>query len=101
MHTSDRPTLSCSSCARCPTVNCPARNDREGPRLRGRALGLAAVGLFLAPIALAIAGSLCFGGNEGAGFLGALLGLGLGMSVSWLCLRLIRGRTRGSTEKSP
>ncbi len=95
MHAPDEPRLSCSSCARCPTANCPARNDEEEPRLHGPALGLAAAGLFLGPIALAIAGSVCAGDDRGMQLVGALSGLLLGICASVLCVRIARRQDRG------
>ena len=98
MRTPDRPTLSCSSCAKCPTEDCPAKKETEEPRLRGRSLGLAAIGLFIAPIALAVVGSLCIGESDGAQFAGALTGLGLGMGASAVLARLVlRPRRQGSS----
>lgn len=95
MHAPDRPTLSCSSCARCPTANCPAKNDEEEPRLRGRPLGLAAAGIFLAPIALAVAGSLCAGDEWEMQLVGALCGLLFGMCISLLWVKVAHREERG------
>jgi len=95
MHAPDTPTLSCSSCARCPTANCPAKHDEEAPRLRGRALGLAAAGLFLGPIALAIAGSLCAGDEWEMQLVGALAGLLFGICASLLCVKVAHREERG------
>ena len=88
MHAPDKPTMSCSGCARCPTTNCPAENDEAEPRLRGRALGLAAAGLFLGPIALAIAGSFVAGDEREMQLVGALGGLLLGICASLLYVRV-------------
>ncbi len=91
MRTPDRPTLSCSSCAKCPTQDCPAKNEGDEPRVHGRSLGLAAIAAFLAPVVLAIVIGLCAGGNGAAQLAGALIGLGLGMGASFFCVRAILG----------
>jgi hypothetical protein len=97
MRTPDRPTLSCSSCARCPTEDCPARDETQEPRLRGRSLGLAAIGLFISPVVLAVLGALCVRGGEGAQLVGALVGLVLAMLGAALWVRfLLRPRRRGA-----
>jgi hypothetical protein len=51
---------------------------------RGWQVVLGALGIFLAPLALAIAGSLLLGGTGGGQLAGALAGLGAGMGLAWL-----------------
>ena len=98
MRTPDRLTLSCSSCAKCPTEDCPAKKETEEPRLRGRSLGLVAIGVFIAPVALAIVGGLCASGSDGAQFAGTLTGLGLGLGASAVLARFIlRPRREGTS----
>jgi hypothetical protein len=98
MRTPDRPTLSCSSCAKCPTQDCPAKNEGNEPRVHGRSLGLAAIAAFLAPVVLAIVVGLCAGGNGAAQLAGALIGLALGMGASFLCVRAILGLPKANAQ---
>jgi hypothetical protein len=63
-------------------------------------LGFAAIGLFIAPIVLAIVVGLCAGGNDAAKFTGALIGLGLGVGASFLCVRLILGGPEAGAQAS-
>ncbi len=59
----------------------------------GWRLAMASVGLFLAPILLAIAGATCCGDGEGVQLLGAVAGLGAGMTGAVVVGRLLRGST--------
>jgi len=95
MHAPERITLSCSSCDRCPTESCPANTEEEQPRLRGRALGLAAGGLFLGPIALAVAGSACVGDEWEMQLVGALAGLLFGICIALACVKVALKTERG------
>ena len=95
MHAPDRQTAGCSSCARCPTESCPAKHDEEQSPLTGRGLGVAAAGLFLAPIALAVAGSACAGDEWEMQLVGALAGLLLGICVALACVKVAHRAQRG------
>gem|GEM_PF-2395326 len=61
--------------------------------LSGGRLALAALALFLFPIALAIAGSMCAGPGDGAQFVGGIAGLFVGMVGTILVVRRIYRRT--------
>ena len=51
---------------------------------RGWQVVLGALGIFLGPLVLAIAGSLLLGGSREGQLAGALAGLGAGMGLAWL-----------------
>ena len=73
------PGLRRDSCAHCMLEDCLLDRTQEYVRLRGRRLGIAAVGMFLVPVLLAIIGAMSFGGSHPAQLLGGLGGLALGM----------------------
>ncbi len=88
----------CSTCSRCPIQECPLDAEVSGRLLSGWRLGIAAIGLFLAPIALAIAGAALFDQSGGAQFLGAIGGLILGVAASTLVVRFMYSRNRESRQ---
>lgn len=67
--------------------DCPLDCTEEDVRLRGRPLGIAAVGMFLGPVLLAIAGATSFRGSYPAELLGGLGGLALGMLAARIIAR--------------
>jgi len=89
------PGLHRDSCAHCVLEHCPLDCTEEEVRLRGRRLGMAAVGMFLVPVLLAIAGAMSLRGSYPAQLLGGLVGLAVGM----LAARMVAARlARGSKE---
>ena len=66
--------------------------------LSGWRLGLASIGLFLAPIALAIAGAALFERSGGAQLIGAIAGLILGAAASTVVAWFVHSRNRGSRQ---
>lgn len=86
-----------SRCSACGRDDCPANDYQHDSSLAGWRLGLASIGLFLGPVVLAIAGAMCFDKSYGAQCLGALAGLGVGMSGPMLAARL---RHRGDREST-
>ena len=72
--------------------------DPGGGWLYGWRLSLAAAGMFLGPVVLAIAGAVCMGGSHGARLLGALVGLGVGMVGSVMAARSLRSKDTGSSS---
>ena len=81
---------SCSACSDCPAQNSPVEDESDGQLLVGWRFGLASMGLFLAPVALAVAGATCFGESQGVRLLGAIAGLAIGMAGSVAIARLLR-----------
>ena len=74
------------------------RVDPSAGWLHGWRLGLAAAGMFLSPVVLAIAGAMCMGGSHGARLLGALVGLGVGMVCSVMAARSLGRRDTESSS---
>jgi hypothetical protein len=68
--------------------------DGQGePPVHGRGMVGSAVGLFLAPIVLAIVGAVVAGPGPGRQIVGAFCGLGIGLVGSILISRLFRFRS--------
>lgn len=89
------PGLRRDTCAHCMLEDCPLDRTEEETRLRGRPLGLAAIGMFLAPVLLAIIGAMSFRSSYPAQLLGGLGGLAVGI----LAARIIAWRLApGSKE---
>jgi len=88
----------CSTCSRCPIQNCPLDGEVSGRLLSGWRLGLASIGFFLAPIALAIEGAALFERSGSAQFLGAIAGLILGVAASTVVVWFAHSRNRGSRQ---
>lgn len=86
----------CSTCSRCPIQDCPLEAEVSGRLLSGWRLGIASIGLFLAPIALAIAGASLFERSGGAQLLGAIAGLILGVAASTVVVSFLHSRSRES-----
>ena len=66
--------------------------------LSGWRLGLASIGLFLAPIALAIEGAALFERSGSAQFLGAIAGLILGVAASTVVVWFAHSRNPGNRQ---
>ena len=73
----------CSQCA-------AGEKASEPPDWAGRRLVLAAAGMFLAPLVLAVAGALAGGGRPVAGLLGAVGGLAVGAILAVVVARVAR-----------
>ncbi|MBN1458560.1 MAG: hypothetical protein JXA57_03425 [Armatimonadetes bacterium] len=75
-----------AGCANCPASDCPGKQEQATSPTFGRNLAGFAAGTFLAPIALAVVGSLVAGGSEARQLLGAALGflVGLGAAVTYV-----------------
>ena len=56
-------------------------DKQDGRPLHGWRFVLASAGLFLVPVLLAIAGAACFAENRHGQFVGAVIGLGLGLVI--------------------
>ena len=89
------PGLRRDSCAQCMLEDCPLDRTEEETRLRGLPLGIAAVGMFLAPVLLAIIGAMSFRSSYPAQLLGGLGGLALGM----LAARTIAARSASNSKE--
>ena len=70
----------------------------SGRLLSGWRLGIASIGLFLAPIALAIIGAALFGQSGSTQFLGAIAGLILGVAALTVVVWFAHSRNRGSRQ---
>jgi hypothetical protein len=81
-------------------AGCPGGEEAppaEGLPYKGWQVVLGSLGIFLGPLALAIAGSLLLGGSRGGQLAGALAGLGAGMGLAWLVgIHLRRPTKEGS-----
>ena len=81
-----------ASCPHCSAGVCPisSEGDNATPPLSGHSVVGSAVGLFLVPLLLALAGAVLAGSDMGAQVVGALAGLGLGLLGSILFARWTR-----------
>ena len=70
----------------------------SGRLLSGWRLGIASIGLFLTPIALAITGAALFGRSGSTQFLGAIAGLILGVAASTWVVWFAHGRNRATRQ---
>ena len=70
----------------------------SGRLLSGWRLGLASIGLFLVPMALAIAGAALLGGSGSAQFIGAIAGLILGVAASTVAVWFVHRRNTESGQ---
>ncbi|UCH36273.1 MAG: hypothetical protein JSV65_07940 [Armatimonadota bacterium] len=95
MPANDEPTeANRASCSGCPIRDCPAQSDEDGTLLSGRRLGLAASGLFLAPIVLALVGAACFAAGSVGQLLGAAVGFGAGVTCAVIATKLLLRKPR-------
>ena len=88
----DRPVNCAVGCPQCElggTGDGEVRAVSEG-HVRGRRLVLGALGVFWAPLVLAIAGAVVGGDRQVHQLIGAAAGLGIGMAVSGVVVRLVR-----------
>lgn len=94
------PGLRRDSCAHCLLEHCPLDCTEEEGRLRGRRLGMAAVGMFLVPVLLAIAGAMSFRGSYPAQLLGGLGGLAVGiLAARTIARRLAHGSKEDTSTR--
>lgn len=78
----------CSACPECPAESC--LNIRMGESdIQGWRMCLAATGLFIAPIAVAIAGAWVLGPGHLGQFIGGVVGLAAGMTGAVVASRLL------------
>ncbi len=73
----------------------------EGPDLRGWPLVAACLGMFLAPMLLALTGAILFRQSDVARFLAAVAGFGIGMTASALVARRLRSRAAAKGTPAP
>ncbi|MBN1588817.1 MAG: hypothetical protein JW888_04820 [Pirellulales bacterium] len=85
-----------SACPHCGGDACPTPDESDPTAMSGSRFVLAAMGLFLAPLVLAILGAVVAGRRAEAQLIGALGGLALGMAGSVLVARWIRHRSGGN-----
>ena len=102
MHTHHETTgTRCGGCSSRPIQNCPLGGNREESLLSSWLLVVAAMGLFLEPGFLAIVGASCLGESHGARFMGAIVGLAVGMTGSVVVAkRLSAGSINGPKNAS-
>ncbi len=82
----------CENCSGCSVGDSPPTPDAaDEPGLAGWRLVSTSIGMFLVPIALAIIGAICGGGNPGSQLLGALVGLTIGIVAAVGIARLLHG----------
>jgi len=74
-------------CSGCPVDDCRAADGPNASLPSGWRLVLAATALFLGPGVLAILGAACFPESQGGQFLGAMVGLVVGMAASVAVVR--------------
>ena len=85
---SEKTESSCSGgCSRCGSAEQPKEPAGEG--LAGWWLTVSAVAAFLMPLALAVAGAAMGGGSETRQFMGATIGLGVGLTIGLVVSRLL------------
>jgi len=89
-HDPDRPCG--SGCTRCGLHAAPP----DVPVLRGWRLTVSALGVFLLPLVLAVAGAVVVGGEGGRQFLGALAGLAVGLAGGVLIGRCVSRSAKGA-----
>ncbi len=70
--------------------------DQVGGGLTGWKLAAAAVGMFLLPLLAAIAGAVLAGEGNNQKFLGAVIGLAVGVFVAVLVTKVIRKKDKES-----
>jgi len=88
----------CSRCSACGAGNSAKPRATDRPHLTGCCLILPAVGLFIVPPVLAIAGAILAGENCDAQFFGAIAGLLAGIAAAVVVVGLLR--RRGGKKKS-
>lgn len=89
LHTHDSRSVSCpADCSGCAPGDAPA--DRSA--LRGGRLALAAMGVFLVPLGLSIAGATLLSGSPVRTFAGAVGGLLAGATLAGIVARRLRRR---------
>ncbi len=102
MHTHHETTVRrCGGCSSGSIGNCPLQGNREESLLSGWLFAVAAMGLFLEPGLLAIVGASCLGEGYGVRFIGAILGLLVGLTGSAVAAkRLSAGSINGPKNAS-
>ncbi len=82
----------CTGCATegCAVADCPSDAQTNDSLLVGWRLGVASMGVFLAPVVLAIVGAVCSGRSPDVQLPGTLAGLGLGLAGSMWIARTMR-----------
>ena len=83
------PPEQCQHCPGCGAEIHAAEQTPDCLPLTGCRLGLTAAGLYLGPLALAICGAILGGDSPNGQFLGAMTGLGVGIIVAIISVRLL------------
>jgi len=79
-----------SNCSDCSISDCRVDVVPEGSPLAGWRLVAASIGLFLGPILLALAGTICFSSGPELQLLGAAAGLIVGIGGSIAAVKFMR-----------
>jgi hypothetical protein len=88
-------TPRCENCQDCGKHGRDVPESMQGG-LVGWRLALAAVGAFLVPLILGIFGSIVGGPGQNAKFLGALIGIAIGVLIAVVMARCFSGRSNSN-----